>query len=74
MITNVIIKILNSVFGLPLSLNIPPYIYGDTANGLHYFYLLGFKFSFESTLALIFTINLFIIAFCVYKKAHRKLK
>lgn len=74
MIYNSILKILNKVFGVPLSFHIPPYIYADRVSGSHYFYLLGFKFSFESTLALIFTINLFIIAFYVYKKAHRKLK
>lgn len=74
MIYNAIIKILNKVFGFPISFNVPPYIYVDRVSGFHYFYILGFKFEFESVLALIFTINLFIIAFYVYKKIHRKLK
>ena len=74
MITNAIMTILFKVFGISSSLDLPPYLYSDILNGVHYFYILGFKFELESVLALIFTINLFIIAFYVYKKAHRKLK
>ena len=74
MITNVIRTILYKVFGAPSSLDIPPFLYSSIRDGVHYFYILGFKFELESLLALIFTINLFIIVFYVYKKAHRKLK
>ena len=74
MIINFIRTILFKVFGVPSNLDIPPYLYADLRSGVHYFYILGFKFELESLLALIFTINLFIIAFYVYKKAHKKLK
>ena len=74
MITTVLRQLLYKIFGVPLSLHLPPYIYADRTNGLHYFYILGFRLDIESVLSLIFTINLFIIAFYVYKKAHKKLK
>lgn len=74
MITNAIRTILHKIFNVSTTLELPPYLYRDLQNGVHYFYILGFKFEFESFLALIFTINLLFIAFLVYKRAQKKFK